>query len=605
MRSTAYGVGSFALANTQFGAPADTKMGRTKSMSIGNRNRNFEARRQKLLDVLTSPEMASGSYNADYRADGLHYSNRARWQHYTACAARGIKLDEVNDYFATSDEIEALEWNTLCYIRTYFQFRDKGLSKAAAQRLLDVIKEYKEKAMDHPKRKIPERHGVFGNHSIVAFSFYLLADQALGNGPKHDITVEKFITWAQYHGQYGRDEVNSPHYLDRSLLPLLNLYDFIEDPNLKLWAQMAIDKMVSDFALLSLRNVRGGPWCRSHHNHAPLVSEHNDGRHNSFYVAGYQFFGDSAVPEYIFTDQIMNYGFLVTTSYRPPEVACRIADSTSRGNYEVKSYRRANARPRASQEEWDMYYHMTPSFSLASLQDRIELDNHMTNRTTDPPDFVNTQVWELTFSDPMKKLGPMRNLNVLTGGYENIAEADNPNTANMQYKNVLFYKGDFLDYNHNLHEGGGSYTRDRVGDKALHFWRVCTEKGDVYVGIANYPKSGAGIMEVGCAEDYESYEAFRKAVGNAPGSCEDTGKETSYTSTKGDEIRYTNATGNPGDGSATVNGKEFPIHGYKHYDSPWIKSKRGSALIEMQKDGASLMLDFRDKEKPVRKEQIR
>ena len=126
-------------------------------MSLGNRNGDFEARRQKLLDVLTSPGMANGSYNVEHRADEAHYSNRSRWQHYTACMTRGIKLDEVNDYFANSDEIEAAEWHTLCYIRTYFQFKDKVLSKAAAQRLLDVIKEYKEKAMDDPKRKIPER----------------------------------------------------------------------------------------------------------------------------------------------------------------------------------------------------------------------------------------------------------------------------------------------------------------------------------------------------------------------------------------------------------------------------------------------------------------
>ena len=37
---------------------------------------------------------------------------------------------------------------------------------------------------------------------------------------------------------------------------LLNLYDFSEELKLKLWTQMAIDKMVADFALLSLKNVR-------------------------------------------------------------------------------------------------------------------------------------------------------------------------------------------------------------------------------------------------------------------------------------------------------------------------------------------------------------
>ncbi len=598
IKSTVLGMGTLAITAGRSEAQAD-KNGRTSLMDTEQREKDFQARRQKLLDVLTSPEMTKGSYNLESMVNDIHYSNRVRWQYYTACMTRGIKLDEANNYFATSDDIEAAEWNTLCYIRTYFQFKDNVLSEAAAKRLLGAIGEYKERAMDGPGKTTPERHGTIGNHSIVSFSFYLLADQALGNGPKHDVASDRFIDWVQYHGRYGRDEVNSPHYLDRSFLPLLNLYDFIEDSNLKLRAQMAIDKMVADFSLLSIRNVRGGPWCRAHHNQSPFVAEHNDGRQNTFYVVGYQLFGNSAVPEYIFTDQIMNYGFLVTTSYRPPEVACKIADSAGRGSYEVKSHRKANAKPRASQEEWDMYYHITPSFSLASLQDRIELDNHMTNGTTRPPDFVNTQVWELTFSDPMKKLGPMRNLNVLTGGYENIAEENNPNTANMQYKNVLFFKGNFMDYNRNLHEDG-AYSRDRVGDKALNFWRVRTDEGDVYIGLTNYPKAEAGIIEVGRSEDYESYEAFKTAVVKAPASCEDTGKETSYTSTKGDEIRYSNATGEPGDGVATVNGQEFPLHGYKHYDSPWIKSEKESGLIEMEKADASLLLDFRDRDNPVR-----
>ena len=571
-------------------------------MNDVDRESDFQDRRGKLLDVLTSEQMAQGSYNSDAVADDSRYSNRVRWQYYTACMAKGIHLEEANDYFETSDEIEATEWNTLCYIRTYYQFKDSVLSEAAAGRLRDVLREYKDKTMDHPERKNPERYGAVGNHSIVGFSFYLLADQALGNGPKHEIAKERFIDWVHYHGHYGRDEVNSPHYLDRSLLPLLNLYDFIDDVDLKCRAQMAIDQMVTDFALLSLKNVRGGPWCRAHHNHAPFVAEHNDGRHNTFYVAGYQFFGDSAVPDYIFTDQIMNYGFLVTTTYRPPEVACRIAESDTRGCYEVKSYRRANAKPRVDQEEWDMYYWMTPSFGLGSLQDRMLLDNHMTNGTTRPPDFVNTQVWELTFSDPMKKLGPMRNLNVLTGGYENIAEADNSNTANMQYKNVLFFKGNFMDYNRNLHENGGSYSRDRAGDKALHFWRIATDAGDVYVAIAYYPNAGAGVLEVGCAGDYESYDGFKTAAKNAPCVCKDEGKETEYTSTAGDEICYTNPSGEAREGSAVVNGAAFPLHGYKYYDSPWITSEKESGLVKMEKDGASLVLDFRSRDNPARHE---
>jgi hypothetical protein len=96
----------------------------------------------------------------------------------------------------------------------------------------------------------------------------------------------------------------------------LNLYDFIEDTELKLWAQLAIDQIVTDFAVLSLDNVRGGPWCRAHHRHSPGVAEINDGTQDTFWVAGYQFFGNSPMPTYLFNDQILNYGF-VTVMLQP------------------------------------------------------------------------------------------------------------------------------------------------------------------------------------------------------------------------------------------------------------------------------------------------
>ena len=82
-------------------------------VGIKHQNEGFDARREKLLDVLTSPEMAQGSYNSDDWANDVHYSNRVSWQYYNACMARGIKLDEANDYFVNSDDIEAVEWNTL------------------------------------------------------------------------------------------------------------------------------------------------------------------------------------------------------------------------------------------------------------------------------------------------------------------------------------------------------------------------------------------------------------------------------------------------------------------------------------------------------------
>jgi len=588
---------------------------------------SFLERRERLLDVLTDKEMLK------LNPSDKRYSYRVRWQYHHACLAKGIRIAEANRYFATSQEIVADEWPVLIYIRTYFRFKDTLLSSDARRHLREVLREYKNR-FDRPESKSPERYGVNGNHSIVAFSTYLLLDQELGEASKHKTVRKKFIDWVQYQGKYGRDEVNSPHYLDRSFLPLLNIYDFSTDEQLKRWAHLAIDQMVADFAVLSLKNVRGGPWCRAHQNHAPGVAEHNDGTQDSFYVAGYQFFGSSSVPAYLRTHQILNYGFVTTTDYRPPTAVVEIADSDRRAPYEYKSHRRpvrssgAGYYPR-TYHEWDMYYYITPAYSLGSVQDGVELDNHVTARKT--RDWVNTQVWELTFADPLKILGPKRNLSVSTGEANNLTEI-NANTANMQYKNVLFYKGEFLDYNHNLQARGGTYTKETHGNKELHFWRIPTSAGDVYVGITRFPAAGAGILEVVRERDTGSFMAFQKAVQSAHSACKDGGRETHYVSTKGDTIIYTNRTAEPNRGIVTVNpgcgvnGKDWPLHRYPLYDSPYIRSEYQSGIIRICKGPKTLarleilehtktlqkkarfltglVLDFRNSSNPVRTESI-
>jgi len=564
---------------------SETAFANTEQTKSGSAD-SFERRRARLLAVLTSPKMLKGDI------DSRSYSYRRRWQYYHACLARGIRLAEANRYFAESHEIVPEEWPVLMYIRTYFAFKDSALSPAARKRLADVLKTYKSR-FDRPENRRIEGYGTNGNHSIVAFSMNLLLNQEFGSGSKHHIAKEKFIAWVQYQGKYGRDEVNSPHYIERSLLPLLNLYDFITDARLKVWAQIAIDQITADFALLSIDNVRGGPWCRAHQNHSPGVAEINDGTQDSFYVMGYLFFGNAPLPAYLFTDQILSYGFVTTTSYRPPKTVVALADRRACGTYELRSHQRSvRSQPSPGPIDWDMYYYITPSYSLGSLQDRVELDNHVTGQVT--RDFKNTQVWELTFSDPLKILGPKRELRVSTGEKKEVIEERNPNTANMQYKNVLFYKGQFMDYSGNLSSGSGDYSRNMAGDRELHFWRVQTAKGSVYVGITHYPSTAGGILEVSTESEYPSYEVFKQDVEDNPSSCQDTGLRTSYTSCKGDRITYHR-------GRATVNGRDWPLHGYELYECPYMNSVHGSGLITIGNDRTgTLTLDFRDPAHPRR-----
>ena len=416
----------------------------------------------------------------------------------------------------------------------------------------------------------------------------------MGRGRKRAIARRKFIEWVQHQGRFGRDEANSPHYLERSLLPLLNLYDFSDDSDVRLWARMAIDQLVAEFALMSLDNVRGGPWCRAHHHLSPGVEEISDGRQDALYVGGYAWFGGPKVPAYLFTDQILSHGFLVTTSYRPPRAVTLMADAVKRGAYEVRSHRSpVKGSLLTARQEWDMYYFITSRYSLAALQDRVELDNHLTNNTTSPPDYVNTQVWELTFSDPMKILGPKRRLDVSTGANP-IAEEHNPNTANMQYRNVLFYKGEFMDYNDNL-AFAGEYRKERRDGREYYFRRIPTPRGDVYVAAIHFPSADAGVIEVSSDGDHADFAAFCRDIRNNPVECHNTGLFTRYVNCRGEEVIYDR-------GKATVDGRPWPLHGYALYESPWMNAAWGGGVIEMAVEGRGLRLDFRDAERPIREE---
>jgi hypothetical protein len=182
---------------------------------------------------------------------------------------------------------------------------------------------------------------------------------------------------------------------------------------------------------------------------------------------------------------------------------------------------------------------------------------------------------------------------VSTGEKKAVVEQRNPNTANMQYRNVLFFKEALMDYNNNLAASGGAQVTERAQDRKFCFWRVSTPDGQVYVAVTEYPTAGAGIIEVGTEGDHDGFEAFQRDVKDNPSTCHDTGLSTTYTSCRGDRIAYDH-------GQATVNGEPWPLDGYALYESPYAQSEHGSGVIEIVKGRRSVRLDFREKDNPIR-----
>ena len=510
-------------------------------------SQSFNDRQRNIRNMLISTNIR----------DNSDIGYRGSWMYYHASLAEGKNISEANDYFANSSEVKPGEWESLLYIATYLKFKDTHLTNAAKTRLLDVIDNF------------TSQNGGGENHPIVWACTYVLTDQALGyNRGKHAAAVTKIKDWVKLKVANSYWEVNSPHYLERSLIPLVNLYDYTNDPELKLYAQIAIDQMVADAAVHSIKGVRGGPWHRAFQ--VGTTREITDGTQDGLYVASYVLFGNTPLPGYKMNDQILGYGIFSTTSYQAPALIKNLAnDLDGRGTYVVKG--RRNLQNGEVNRDENQYFFMTPSHTLASFQDRPLHDDYYQGSA---PDWSNVQVWEVSFSDAKKILGAKKKLTDFKGS------EDLPHKPNMQYKNVLFFSGDWADYNNNL----GLHERETSGSKTYHFYRVTTSEGNVYIGIIDYISANAGILEVGEARDYSSWSDFKNKIKATASTLSDGGKKTTYTSTKGDVISYNY-------GSATVNGNSFQLTNYPAYSSPYMNSEWGSRVLTIEYGGKKLKLD--------------
>lgn len=548
----------------------------------GGKERGLEQRRQHVMKMLSNPGLFPVRHHHFTR--GLQ---SREWQYFHASLAQGIRVEEANQYFATR-KVQSDEWLALMMLNTYCEFKET-LTAEAKQRMRDTILAYAEGLKRRELDAVTKSNNE--NHLINWKAIYLLADQEFGGGDPALLqrARDSVRRWVQYRVRRGMEEFNSPHYAAASLHALLLLYDYYEDPVTRQWAHIGTDAMLANYALLSLNNVRGGPYYRTIFTNefsdlAPR-DENRNGLDDRLYEVGYLFFGNCSPPTYRKNDGHFLAACITTTSYRLPRVIFDLAtDKKARGCYTVKLRRRNRFG-----DIYNLYYHITPAYSLGSIQNRVELDNFHSGRSKSKIDHWNNQVWELTFAHAQQILGPERNLTDMS------VEKENSNTANMQYKNVLFYKGRVADYNENLTEGGGAFSTESIDERNLSFWRVVTSDGEVYVATTHFADRQAGILEVGRESDYDSFQHFQAAIRNTDSHCEDTGLVTRYVSTQGDVITYDH-------GKANVNGKPFALEGYPTYQSPLANAAWDDAVMEFSINHRLLRLDARNLEQPIRLE---
>ncbi|MEX2381936.1 MAG: PA14 domain-containing protein [Opitutales bacterium] len=498
------------------------------------------------------PDPSNGASTPDVHRYNASY--RARLQHFHLCLLNDQDAAEADQYFSTHEDLVSHWWNHPRnepdwkmgpIVRVYYECRQR-LSEKSRRRIENLMREFRE-------------HISFGgteNHIINRVVITLLCDAALGiEDDKTRLAAEVFERWIWLRGHRGYMEYNSPTYHTHCVLPLLLMYDFSGHEKWRDSTARALDQIMAMIAIQSLNGSRGGPWHR-----ATSPKELGDSRSDVAFIASHVYFGNCPSPPAVGSST------WATTTYRVPGIIHKMATERANAGCYVIRQKVDTVEPTL-----DAYFYMTPRCLLACFQNEKPFKCHYYGSTNGS----NLHPWELAFSDPEKVLGVWRNLT-------DVNDFQNTNTAFMQVRGVLLFRGRWLDYNGNL----GDVIEETAGDRKLYFYSIESGGSLVYVAVIYYPDQDAGILEL-CLPEETGMDAFMDIIRGAGGSCDMGRRYLTHTSLNGDRIVYDN-------GRATVNDRDFALEKYPLCESPFVNSKWDSGIIRISHGREELCLDFND-----------
>ncbi|UCE48980.1 MAG: hypothetical protein JSW47_02325 [Phycisphaerales bacterium] len=523
---------------------------------------------------------------------------------HTACLLKGTKSPQATTWFKDKKNLIVGEWEILLLLRSYHALKDVEYFKSSGAR--GAVEEYLRRSWRQTRTKGTRVNwkldGYWGseNHKIVQFSNRLLLEEFAA--PASDMGIRQrashqIIMWCREKALRGYTEYASTHYTERTLVPLLNIYDYALDTkhSLRQWSRMAIDQLLAEYELLSINGFRGGAIRRCYQSDIPGYpnAELNNGVFDSMITAGYIFFDNTDLLPitYRASDQSIIYTFAATTSYRPTPVHEALADPARRGAVCLKSARRwdhEGSQPQAPDTYW--YTWITPHYILGSIRGPAGIVWQGA---------VNGGVpYRVSFRDPQAMIGTRVAVGA-TPRAEVAVAPDPPDQGPLfQHQNVLFYRGTidmYRDIAPKISVGRGiDYVET---DPPYSFFREPGANGEtVYVGV--FEKNGLGVMEVRLASQHKSWKEFKRDVRDNAASLISP-SEIAYETCDGQKIRLRN-------GRAYVNGVEqqlddWPLYGCRLIRGDWLNQSSQAGFITIgDEQTGQLVLDFRDPNSPRR-----
>ncbi len=504
---------------------------------------------------------------------------------------------------------DSWHWNSLLYLRSYHLLKDNPTfrsagAEAAARTLIQgellnrARRDQGDLGLIHPQNG--------ENLNIVRMSIQLLVEEQAPsiNQARYDKIRQYIEEWARERATRGYVEYFSPHYAERLLISLMNIYDFSTDAESRRWAEIAIDQMMAEYAAVEINGFRGGAMRRFYEcvrdGGGTVDNELTDGQHDSMFAAGYIFLGlgNSDALDYRVSDQAIGQLGYATTGYRPSPVHAAIVNS--RGAFELKSGRQwdhdAQSRGRSSPDV-GIYAYVTPHYVLGSI--RIPPGQIWGQGPGQPGYYESLDrgvPFRLSFRDARAMLGPEKSTLSTRYCTRSINEnAPKDAVALFQYQNVVLYKGEATDYSDlpapfaPLRGKEGMDHVEREGD--FTFYREAGAGGEtVYVGIKE--QKGVGVLVVELASQAGSWEAFKQSVRGRTIAL-DSPNNITYDGA-GMRIEYR------GFHQVRVNGSAYETQNWALYDSPllsapWLnQTNRGTPGIITVGNGqtGTLTLDF-------------
>ncbi|MDP6354898.1 MAG: SUMF1/EgtB/PvdO family nonheme iron enzyme [Planctomycetota bacterium] len=476
-----------------------------------------------------------------------------RWSVAHTCLAEGVRLEEANQYFSEVAWVSL--WQGLVadtdvqvtdLLRTYLTFRkSRKLSERSKAHLQRMFGEWKVPNPDRNRNADTEYEWpseYTENHSLNILVAAYLIDVVMERSRKyHQQLLEEFLG---DRAKWGWSEFHSPRYAVVTAKALTCLSDFAPDKSVGEAAKMHLDILAYEFANQCLNHWRGVPFTRGQ------ASQKNN-RQNAFFELARLWFGDDAEGAKYTGGSFLVHIF--DSRYVPPEGATwLVKNPDKRGSYLMTEV--ATTGPEKLRIPISIW--VTPYGTMASAQG--------------PGSYYDGCYWTISFATAPGK--------VITGTYRGGRNI-------LQVGNVLATFGDV-----GWHGGLKKETSETIsvgGDD-----RTIVGQVDLTDGCHLFMLENRGDNDEA---------AFRTALKKLEAKFED-GLLT-WKMPDGRQIKMVNRrVGKRWQMMAALeDGHPIRLDRNMLFDSPHMRSVRGSKVIEILDRGRTLVYDFRNLRKPTAK----